>query len=783
MGTAFLRRSRCTVLLATMGLVCEVFSQLSQSCLAQTTEPNTVCSDPFCEGSKVASNPAEIAFPNTAHDPFDLLPSETPERRVAVTDETVIFSQQIPQLSSSIEVNAGLQRIETGTSVPYSATQREVLSSAGTWGDFSRFLQVLPGAVWNSDVSNDVLIRGGNPSENLYVVDGIEVPNLNHLAVVGTTGGFTSMLDTGLVGSVELKPGPYEAQYSSRLSSLIEVRTYRPEGKRAGEIDAGISGVGGFQQFQLNKNTEVLVSAHRSILNLVTNDIGISGVPIYTSGFGRLDWTPENRDHVSILQISGADSIAIRPNACDDGNTLPFRTFYTGSRSTSGLTWQHYPRKNSVSTLKATFSQQGQDIGQDVLLSYFTHQSHCPGSDIQSAPIYKESTRDQTGTLDYGYQFGGLGWLISSGVYGSALVPDYAVAQPLGQLSPFNANPTWTDADSFARHFVYGEWGGYFDSAFSLGTKLTLNLGMRSENYSLTAAHLFEPRASAVYRLNGRQALNVGYVDSAQLTPIINIVSYPGNQKLAPIRASQISAGIDLWRGDRTVLSVEAYRKHYSEEPVSTEYPSLMLANMVDTLGQQFVWLPLKSTGFGYAQGVEMLFRAHTLSKIQMLASLTYSRVLYAAADGVLRPGNYDFPLLANVLFNAYLMHGIQISVRNTYATGRPYTPFDIALSEAQSRGIYDLTKVNALRGPFYIRLDIDLNRDFRIGRGYLNVHAGVENALNRQNFLGYVWESFCHPQPGSADCGLTPNAYPGVPMSEQTQMPAFPSGGVRYRF
>ena len=63
--------------------------------------------------------------------------------------------------------------------MPYNVTRDEVLSSAGTWGDFSRFLQILPSVVWNTDMSNDVLVRGGNPSENLYVVDGIEVPNIN----------------------------------------------------------------------------------------------------------------------------------------------------------------------------------------------------------------------------------------------------------------------------------------------------------------------------------------------------------------------------------------------------------------------------------------------------------------------------------------------------------------------------------------------------------------------------------------------------------------------------
>jgi len=98
-------------------------------------------------------------------------------------------TRPISPFKTSVEVNAARQTLEDGLAVPYHITQSEILSSAGTWGDFSRFLQLLPGAVWNSDMSNDVMVRGGSPSENLFVVDGIEVPNINHIAVEGTTGG------------------------------------------------------------------------------------------------------------------------------------------------------------------------------------------------------------------------------------------------------------------------------------------------------------------------------------------------------------------------------------------------------------------------------------------------------------------------------------------------------------------------------------------------------------------------------------------------------------------
>jgi hypothetical protein len=106
--------------------------------------------------------------------------------------------QVMPRPISTVEVNAASDTMKKGLEAPYRVTQDEVLSSAGTWGDFSRFLQLLPGVVWNSDMSNDVLVRGGNPTENLYVVNGIEVPNINHLAMEGTTGGFTSMIDTSI---------------------------------------------------------------------------------------------------------------------------------------------------------------------------------------------------------------------------------------------------------------------------------------------------------------------------------------------------------------------------------------------------------------------------------------------------------------------------------------------------------------------------------------------------------------------------------------------------------
>jgi len=689
----------------------------------------------------------------------------------------------IRPVQSTVEVNANSQTLREGLAVSYHVTQADVLSAAGTWEDFTRYLQVLPGVVWNTDMSNDVMIRGGQPSENLYVVDGIEVPNINHLAVEGTTGGFTSMIDTASISSVDLKAGMYDARYSSRLSSLIEIHTRESQGaESAAELEVGIAGVGGFMQRPIGKSASLLLSGHRSVLNLVTDDIGLNGVPIYTNGLARMEWSPNKKDHFSALSLSGADSIAITPQPCDGGVTLDVQTQYGGIRSTNGVIWQHMHSSSAISTLTASHSSQNQDIGQQKqsLAKKFVN-GHCLNSPYLATSVYQEQTSDDTPSLGYSLQIDKRGWLLSAGTTGRLASMNYKVAQPLGYLSPFNSSATLTDANSFARNLSVGQTGTYVEATGHLGARWTMIAGARGETFALTGAHVFEPRASLAFRVSEHQAVNGSYSRSAQLAPSINILSYKQNELLRPLQVEQFSVGADLWRMDRATVSIESYHKRYTNEPVSTEYPSLMLANMVDTLGQQFVWLPFKSGGHGQASGVELLLRAHWASRFQLLGSLSYARTRYAAADGVMRPGNFDFPLVANGLVTVRLPANIQLSLRNTYASGRPYTPFNVPLSKKQSRGIYDLTRINAERGPAYNRLDVDVNRSFRIHKQMLDIHAGLENAFDRQNFLGYAWMNSC-VAPWKT-CGMNVLAEANVPETKVTQMPIFPSAGLRYSF
>ena len=690
-------------------------------------------------------------------------------------------SAAVPKVTTTLEVKDSdsleLQVMQSTAVI----SQKEMQSAAGTFGDFTRYLQVMPGVVWNSDLSNEVLVRGGHPMENLFVVDGIEIPNINHFALSGSNGGFTSMLDTAVIGNVDMKADSYDAAYSSRLSSLIEIHTRELEpGQKAGELSFGIAGAGGFYQRPLPGNLaekgSILFSAHRSVINLMTNDIGINGVPTYTNGLLKMVYAPTANDRFTMLGLGGNDSIDLTPCPSDSRVTSVIQTQYAGWRSTEAFSWDHNFSARTTSKLTASESTMSQNIGQQHQNGYLNtanNQKTCTPASLTS--VYEQNSTDGISGLNYTVRMERGGWLISAG--GSEMItsPNDMVAQPVGQLSPFSTSTTQSDAVNFNRNFNSGETAGFAEAEGGFGTRWKLMAGVRGEYFALNHAFGFDPRVSLAYQLNKRQILHASVSMSSQLAPLMDMISYTGNKNLKPITVTQESVGMRVWQGSWGTLDADVYNKHYSNEPVATEYPQLMLANMIDTLGQQFVWLPLASAGTVDARGIEVALRARVNSRMQLLTTATYARTTAQALDGVKRSGNFDIPLVVNVMLNVRLPGKVELAARESLASGRPYTPYDLAASDVQSRGIYDLTQVNGARGATYSRLDVELDRRIKLGKGELDLQMGAENVMNRGNFLGYTWMNNC--QVGA------PCAYGTQPVAKIDQIGRFPVASMRYRF
>jgi hypothetical protein len=679
--------------------------------------------------------------------------------------------------TTTLEVKGDTGDLATGLAPVVQISGREILSSAGTYGDVSRYLQVLPGVVAVSDLSNGVLVRGGNPEENLFVIDGVEFPGISHFSLPGSGGGFTSMIDATAVGGMSLRAGPYDASYASRLSSAVEIET-RPLGSAPEErmVTVGISGTGGLYARALPGRGSILLSAHRSILNLFTDDIGIGGVPIYTNGLARVELNPDSRDSVELLSLSGADEIEITPCAGDSLVESAFETQFAGWRTTDALTWKHTVSARTLTEVTASESVTRQDIDQEEQQGYVVVNDASTCAPLATQPTYQENSREGLPRLKATIRTSVRAWLVTMGADGGLIEPDGHVAQPVGQLTPFSVDPEASDAVTFQRRFASGEAAGFVQAEGTLGKRWQVMGGLRAEAFALDGASAMEPRVSVLYRLNGRQSLHASWNHSAQLPPTLDLISYAGNRRLQPIEDRQITAGMRLWQGAWGTLDAEAYDKAYTREPVSTEYPQLMLFNMINTLGQSFAWLPLKSQGTAEARGLELTLRAHWGQRMSLLAAATRAQSTYRALDGVRRTGNYDVPVAVNTMSHVRLPLGLSLNARETLTSGPVYCPFDLTDSLAQNRGIYNLAQINAVRGPLYNRLDAELERSLRVRGGTVEVQGGAENVLNRGNLQGFVWLENCGP-------GSTCNRENVAPVGKLDQMGRYPEFSAQYRF
>jgi hypothetical protein len=687
-------------------------------------------------------------------------------------------TEKPPTVYTVVRVDGGSGPISAEAGTSFHATAQEIQDSAGTYGDFSRYLQMYPGVAFNTDESNDVLVRGGNPIENLYLVDGIPVPNVNHIATEGTTGGLVSMIDTSAISGVDFLTGGYDARYDGRLSSVIRIRTRDLNGKRRlREAEVGFVGAGITTETPMRNGGALLISAHRSLLNLFTNNIGLNGVPIYANALMHADKPISPFDSLSLLSLGGVDSINITPEAYDNFETNTIDTQYEGWRITDGVRWQHTFAAQSYGVVTLADSEAKEDIHQQDQLLNNTMPAGYTRANLPATPVYDQQTHDGISDLEYDYQ-GLLGrrWTLLAGSDVRLHRVAYNVAQPIGQQTPLSENPARSDATSFEPHFWKGETGSYLQGNFDITQKWSIGGGTRFQTFAFGGHMTLTPRFNIRYRITQKADLHFSFGEYAQMPPYVYLTAFPVNRLLVPIRDRQFVGGFDFLVSRRGRLSIEGYRKIYWDYPVSNEYPTLSLANMVDTLGQEFIWLPMVSGGKGQAIGVELSFNNQFGSRLLMLGNIAYARNKFSGLDGVLRPGNFDYPVIANLAGEYRMGQRYEASFRYEYSSGRPYTPFLLSSSIAQNRPIYDLSKVNEMRGPYYGRLDFLIKRNFILGGRMLTVYGGLENALNRENFLAYAWR----PRVGyNGRC----SAYLDQCISAQSQMGIFPNFGARFRF
>jgi hypothetical protein len=641
---------------------------------------------------------------------------------------------------------------------------RQILKSAAALQDVSRYIRGLPGvAIGTNDFRNDIIVRGGSPLENLFVVDNVEIPNINAFANFASAGGTVSLLDAELLQDLTFLTGGYPAPYINRTSSVLQV-TQR-EGDRqkfGGKATLGFAGAGAILEGPINAGKgSWVVSARRSFLDLFTSDVGFGGVPIVYSFNGKAvyDLNPQNR--VWVVNIAGVDEIRLGLSESTDleDEIANFDIRYEGWRNATGFNWQRTFGSRGVGLLGVTHSEAkvGQQV-KDLVAQGVPPPGTPPELIIARSPVvYFEDSREGETTLKYDLtlQLQALDTVQVGGSFKTFRI-DYAAESPLGNDTPYSPVPG-VDPFSLDTQFRSYQTAAYLQASKQLASRVNVTLGGRFDHYAILAESRFSPRAGVTVRLTDVLSWNSSAGSYYQQPAFLFVSAFPQNAALVPWRADHYVTGL-AWssRADLRVTA-EVYRKTYRDYPVASDLPTVSLANIGDTFNVREILFPLASGGQGYSEGVEVFVEKRLTSKLYGQGNLSFSRTRHAGFDGVLRPGSFDYPFIFNLLGGYQLSPAWEVSARLSFLSGRPFTPYDEAVSTEQRRGVYDLSRVNAERAPDYGRVDIRVDRTFTVGGQPLNVFLGVQNVTNRRNFASYTWNRRTNAQQFGEQQGIFP--------------------------
>lgn len=632
--------------------------------------------------------------------------------------------------------------------------RQEIFKSSVAQMDVSRYIQSLPGVgVGRSTFRNDLIVRGGSPLENLFLVDNIEIPNINTFANFASAGGLTSILDADLIRDVNFMTGGYPAPFINRTSSVLQIATR--EGSRdkfSARLSMSILTGGVILEGPLGrrKKGSWVTSVKRSFLEAIPGAFDSSPPVIYTFNTKALyDLTP--RDRIWFVNYSAIDSIRLKPKL-DPAETDPqgIDLDYKGRRFATGMNWQHLFGESGVGLLG--FSHSEARVNQTVkdVQRY--------GLPVETTPIlYRENSREGESTVKYDLTIASPGFgKVQVGGSFKTFRNHYNSAAPLGVDNPFSAI---RDVNPFTllKDRVSYQSGAYFQSTRNLTSRLNLTWGGRFDNYQILGKTRFSPRVGLSYKVNEKLSLRGSYGHYYQQPLFLLLETFPQNRALTPIRSTHMVAGFTYILGPTVRMTVEAYQKDYKDYPVSLQFPSFSLASAGDTFDVTEILMPYTSAGRGRTRGLEFFIEKKFRDRWFAQANLSFSSTKFSGLDGIRRPGTYDYPVVANFVMGYKLTKKWDISTSFRAMSGRPYTPFNESLSTAQNREIYDLNRINGLRAPAYFRPDLRLDRTFTVREKPLLFWVGVQNILNRRNVTGVQWNQNINKQENSRQEGLFP--------------------------
>ncbi len=614
---------------------------------------------------------------------------------------------------------------------------KEIERSPGANRDISRVIQNLPGVASTPAFRNDVIIRGGGPAENSFFLDGVEIPNINHFATQGASGGPVGILNTDFIREVEMYSGAFPANRGNALSSVFEFRQVNGNSDRVnfqttiGASDAALTADG-----PISSKTTFIASARRSYLQVLFDVVGLPFLPTYNGFQFKTNTRIDNNTTLSFIGLGAIDQFDLNL----DLNETREQRFILNSLPVNEQ-WNY-----ALGAVLRRFKDNGTErwVLSRNMLRNMAYKYPGNNEDLDRIFDYTSDEIENKFRYERTLNFGEYRLNVGAGSEFARYKND--TFQQVFRLNQLDTIAYETNLDMF-KWQLFGQV-----TRRVLNERLTLSFGVRSDanNYSSEMSNLLDqisPRLSASYELRENLFLNFNTGRFFQL-PAYTTLGFRDNQgvlvnrenDLSYISADHLVAGVELLPDPQSKVSVEGFYKQYNNYPFSVSDSIALGSQSADfgIVGGEEV----RSTGEGRAFGMEVLYRNQDLLNWNVILAYTLVRSEFKDTRDDYIPSAWDNRHIVNFTGLRELPNNWEIGFKWRISGGTPYTPYDVERSsrvdawDAQGMGYRDFDRFNSERLPAFHQLDLRVDKQFFFNNFSLMLYLDVQNIYNFESTL-----------------------------------------------
>ena len=610
----------------------------------------------------------------------------------------------------------------------------EIARNPGGNNDISRVIQSLPGVTSTANFRNDLIIRGGAPNENRFYLDDVEVPNINHFATQGASGGPVGLINVNFIREVDFYSGAFPANRGNTLSSVFNFKQRDGRDDRiGGRFQVGATDIGLNLEGPIGDKATFLVSARRSYLQFLFEAIGLPFLPTYNDFQAKIKYKIDQKNELTFIGLGAIDQFELNLDAGDTEeqqfllDQLPVSPQWN---YTNGLVYKRYTdqgywtfvlSRNMLNNEAEKYFQNDDSAEDNLILRYRSQE-------IENKLRIEHTQRVGDYKLNYGlgYQF-----------------VKY-------NNSTFNRIFTTSGAQTvdFASDFDFHKYAFFGQISRKLnGERLTLSLGLRADANSYSddmsnPLEQFSPRFSLAYALTNRLSFNfntgifyqlppytiLGYQEENELVNKANNVTY--------IRNTQLVAGLEFNTATDSKITIEGYYKRYANYPFLLR-DSLTLANLggdFGVIGNE----PAVSLSDGRTYGMEVLFQQRLYKGFYGIAAYTLGWSEFEDKNGKFVPSSWDARHIINLTLGKQFGKNWEIGLVWRYQSGLPLTPFSETSSlvtnwDVNNRAIPNYELLNTLRNDVSNTIDIRIDKKWFFNSWNFNLFLDIENLTSNQ--------------------------------------------------